>query len=74
MPKKPKLTMKEILVFSLAYCNKLDKNGELKDTKMNKVRYRMSCRIAGGEKELEKMIGDIMEKFRKQGFDVDAYK
>lgn len=71
MPKFPRMTMKEAVVFGLAFCNKLDENGELKDTKMNKVRYKMSCWIAGGKEELDKMILDIGEKLKNQGFNVD---
>ena len=66
----PKLTMKEMAVYSLAYFNVLDENGELKETKMNKIRYKLSCWIAGGEQELEKMCVDIYGKLKEQGFEV----
>lgn len=65
-----RLTMKEALVFGIAYFNRLDKNGELKNTMMNKARYKVSCWIAGGRNELDRMIVDIYGKLKEQGFDV----
>ena len=66
------LTVKELIVFSMAYHNKLDENGELKDTKMNRLRYKACCKIAGGKEKLDDMCVSIFEKMKALGFNVDT--
>ena len=54
-----KITLKEFVVFSLCYYNKLDKNGELAKTKMNRIRYKVVCKLVGGEDKLDDFIANF---------------
>ena len=62
---KEKLTTKEILAFALVYFNKLDKNGGIADTRGNRIRYRMFCKLAGGEDKRDEFCKQIGEKVTK---------
>ena len=62
-----KITLKELMVFSLCYCNKLDENGELAKTKMNRIRYKAVCKLVGGEDKLDDFIANFKTKLEALG-------
>lgn len=67
----PKITLKEFMVFSLCYYNKLDENGELVKTKTNKIRYKMVCKLVGGEDKLDDFITNFRAKLEACGIDTN---
>ncbi len=67
--KKRGLTVREFMGFSLAFCNKLDANGDLKDTKMNRLLYKAFCKLAGGEDKRDEFCQQIMDKVEQLGID-----
>lgn len=67
---KNRLTAKEVMIFALARFNKLDDDGKIKDTKMNRWIYKTSCKLAGGEDQLGLKCFDIMLKLKDLGIDL----